>query len=190
MRVDARQFYADLFSLRTGDGSAEAEALKRRQPPPLKSRPVLALPAPAAKAAEKSRATAATDAAAETDAAKSAAKPRHPARELIGDVDLRRLTPRQMTNVSFDLYTAGVVSFDDYSALAFQPELHPDFNRTIGALTGEKAAPDRPRDFVEQWRERADFQRRHNAGRPDIVQQHERIAAVLQRIDAPTDVTA
>jgi hypothetical protein len=154
---------------------AEADALKRRQPPPLKSRP-LALPAPAAEAARAEQ--------------KSAAKPAHPARELIGDVNLRRLTPRQMTNVSFDLYTAGVVSFDDYSALAFQPELHPDYDRTIGALTGERAAPDRPRDFVEQWRERADFQRRHNAGRPDIVAQHERIAAVLQRIDAPTDVTA
>jgi hypothetical protein len=174
MRVDAKPFYADLFSLRPGDAAAEAAALNRRQPPPLKSRP-LALPAPAAEPAK---------------AAKVAAKPGHPVRELIGDVDLRRLTPRQMANISFDLYAAGALSFDDYSALAFQPELHPDFDRTIGALTGERAAPDRPRDFVEMWRERADFQRRHNAGRPDIVAQHDRIAAVLARIDAPTDVTA
>ncbi len=95
-----------------------------------------------------------------------------------------------MANLSFDLYTAGVVSFDDYAALAFQPELHPDFARTIGALTGEPADPDRPRDFVQLWEDRADFQRRHNAARADLVKQGERIASVLRQIDAPTSVSA
>jgi len=95
-----------------------------------------------------------------------------------------------MANLSQDLYAAGVVSFDDYAALAFQPELHPDFGRTIGALTGERAEPDRPRDFVRLWDERAEFQRRHNAARADLVRQNERIAAALRQIDVPTDVTA
>lgn len=35
--------------------------------------------------------------------------------------------------------------------LANQPELHPDFNRTIGALTGRRAAPDRERDCLAEW---------------------------------------
>ena len=93
-----------------------------------------------------------------------------------------------MEDLSLDLYAAGAISFDDYSLLAFQPELHPDFNRTIGALTGEQADPDRPRDFVSLWDDRAAFQRRHNAGRNDLIEQSERIASMLRRIDSPTNV--
>ena len=111
-----------------------------------------------------------------------------PLAELIGNIDTHNLTPRQMSNLSLDLYAAGAISFDDYSLLAFQPELHPDFNRTIGALTGEEADPDRPRDFVSLWDDRAAFQRRHNAGRNDLIEQSERIASVLRRIDTPTNV--
>lgn len=169
MRVDAKDFYADLFSR-----PAVAE-LVRHEPPPLKPSPaaaIKALPAPKPEPAPS----------------KAAASARSPLRQLIGDVDVHRLSPRQMANLSSDLYAAGVVSFDDYAALAFQPELHPDFARTIGALTGERAEPDRPRDFVKLWEERAEFQRRHNAARADLVSQDERIAAVLRQIDAPTNV--
>jgi len=181
MRVDAKSFYADLFS----KPAVAAAAAERRDPPPLKPHP--------AGAAEK-LADAAVKALPppkpEPAAAKTPAAARSPLRQLIGNADMHRLSPRQMANLSSDLYAAGVVSFDDYAALAFQPELHPDFNRTIGALTGERAEPDRPRDFVALWDDRAEFQRRHNAARADLVKQSERIAQVLRRIDAPTDVTA
>ncbi len=174
MRVDAKDFYADLFSKPAAADPAVAD-LARRAPPRLRPSPsaIKALPAP------KPEPAAATSAPA-----------RSPLRQLIGDVDLHRLSPRQMANLSQDLYAAGVVSFDDYAALAFQPELHPDFARTIGALTGERAEPDRPRDFVRLWEDRAEFQRRHNAGRADLVRQDERIARVLRQIDAPTNVVA
>lgn len=171
MRVDAKDFYADLFSKST------VADFVRNQPPPLKSRPaeLKALPAPKPEPSS-------------VKTPSKAASARSPLRQLIGDVDMHRLSPRQMANLSSDLYAAGVVSFDDYAALAFQPELHPDFARTIGALTGERAEPDRPRDFVRLWEERAEFQRRHNAARADLVKQDERIAAVLRQIDAPTNV--
>ena len=109
-------------------------------------------------------------------------------RDVIGNADAHNLSPREMTNFSQCLYAAGVISFEEYSLLAFQPELHPDFGRTIGALTDETAAPDQRRDFVSIWRERADFQRRHNADRPDLIAQSEHIAQVLGHIEAPTNV--
>ena len=120
----------------------------------------------------------------------SASAPGRPSalRDVIGNVDAHNLSPREMTNLSQDLYAAGVISFDEYSQLAFQPELHPDYDRTIGALTGETAAPDQRRDFVHIWRERAGFQRRHNANRPDLIAQSEHIALVLGRIESPTNV--
>ena len=111
-----------------------------------------------------------------------------PLAKLIGDVDVYDLSPRRMAEISLDLYAAGIVSFDDYSVLAFQAELHPDFDRTIGALTGEKAAPDRRRNFVRVWEDRAAFARRHDAQHRDLVEQSERIAAVLRLIDQPTNV--
>jgi hypothetical protein len=110
--------------------------------------------------------------------------------KLLGALDIHDMSPRQMTHLSQTLYAAGALSFEDYSQLAFQPELHPDYERTIGALTGEHAAPDRRRDFVSLWNERADFQRRHNSGRPDLIEQSERIASVLSRIETPMNVMA
>lgn len=103
--------------------------------------------------------------------------------DLVDPFDPRHLSPREMAGRSFDLYAAGVLSFDEYSRLAFQAELHPAFDATIGALTGETAAPDRPRDFVAEWEERLTFERRYNPESAPRVAQTERIAQVLRRID-------
>ncbi len=35
-----------------------------------------------------------------------------------------------------DLHVAGVLPWEGYAMLAFQPELHPDYDRTVGALIG------------------------------------------------------
>ncbi len=111
-------------------------------------------------------------------------KPDGPAHRTLantGRVDVRALSPRQMVDMSMDLYVAGTIAWDEYAVLAFQPELHPDYERTIGALAGETADPDRPRDFINQWQTRLDFDRKHNTDNPDIVARTERIVSVLQQ---------
>jgi len=171
MRVQPKTFYADLFS----------------KGPPLKPGPA---PARIAAPASQSRALVPVNDALPVGQSLPPLDPPLASglRDLIGDVDAHNLSPRQMADLSQNLYAAGVLSFEEYSLLAFQPELHPDFAATIGALTGETAAPDRPRDFVDIWRERAGFQRRHNAGRTDIIEKTEHIAAVLSRIESPTNI--
>ena len=160
MRIQSKTFYADLFS----------------QSP--STAPALPAPVP-------------VEAVSGNETAKAAApEERSALTELIGGVDIHHMSPRQMTHLSQTLYAAGALTFEDYSQLAFQPELHPDYERTIGALTGEHAAPDRRRDFVSLWNEHADFQRRHNSGRPDLIAQSERIASVLSRIETPMNVIA
>ena len=109
-------------------------------------------------------------------------------REYVYGTDVRHMSPRQMAELSMDLYVGGILSYDEYALLAFQPELHPDYDATVGALTGEKAAPDQPRDYVREWEERVVFERLHNADDATRVARAERILAVLQRIDRPTDV--
>ena len=106
----------------------------------------------------------------------------------LGHVDIRHLSPRQMAETSLDLYVAGILPWEEYAMLAFQAELHPDYDKTIGALTGEKAAPDRPRDFLTAWEERLKFDEKYNAENPDLVERTRRIVQVFRLIDAPTNL--
>lgn len=107
-----------------------------------------------------------------------------PARERIETVDARNISPRQIAEISMDLYVSGALSWEEYALLAFQPELHPDYERTIGALTGEQAEPNRPRDFIAQWQKRLAFERKYNADKPDLVARSQRIVDVLRQLRA------
>jgi len=112
-----------------------------------------------------------------------------PLGQIARGADVTAMSPKQMSEFSLNLYVTGMVSFEDYSALAFQPELHPDFDHTIGALTGESAHPDQPRNFVNVWEERLDFERRYNPQNSTRVSQTERIFSLLSQISNPTDVS-
>lgn len=106
---------------------------------------------------------------------------------LTGGMSLRDLSPRQMAEISLDLYAAGVLAYEDYEILAFQPELHPDYNDTVGALTGEPAGPDRARDYVSQWEDRLNFERRYNPQNTRLVRKTEHILNLLLTLDGPPD---
>jgi len=104
--------------------------------------------------------------------------------------DVRHVSPRQMTAIGMDLYVAGIIGWDEYSMLAFQPELHPDFDKTIGALTGETAQPDRPRDFIEIWKKHLSFKRKYNPGDARQIRQIEHLVNVLTQLGSPTNLFA
>ena len=95
-----------------------------------------------------------------------------------------------MTNLSLDLYAAGLINYEDYAVLAFQPELHPDYDKTVGSLTGEPAQPDRRRDYVKIWEEQLQFELRHGAGDSRIVRQTARIRDTLKQLADPTWIKA
>lgn len=94
--------------------------------------------------------------------------------------DLRRISPREFANVMHELYLSGLLTWAQYRVVGFPSELHPDYDSTIGALTGEKAEPDKPRDMVAEWEKRLEFERRYSAGTAD-VRGTERILAILIR---------
>ena len=112
-----------------------------------------------------------------------------PLKKVLVDLNARAISPRQMQALSENLYASGVLTWEEYSELAFQADLHPDFGRTIGALTGERPRPDQPRDFVKQWEERLDFERRYFPEGP-ARDRAVHILSVLRRIDAPTSLKA
>lgn len=98
------------------------------------------------------------------------------------DRDVRHMSPRAMASFSLDLYVEGLLGWEDYTLLAFQPELHPDYETTIGALTGVAAEPDRPRDHIRWWEARLRFEREHPDADRRRLRRTARILALLRRL--------
>jgi len=115
-------------------------------------------------------------------------RPETPFGVVTRNIDVRHISPREMTEFSLDLYAAGIVAFDEYSALSLHPELHPDFDKTIGALTGERAAPERKRDFLGYWEEKLSFQERRSRSNPKELDRTRRIVTVLRVIGRRTHI--
>lgn len=109
---------------------------------------------------------------------------------VVPDLDVRNLSPREIAELSLDLYANGILSWEEHAMLAFQPELNPAFNDTVGALTGETAEPDRSRDYLDIWEKRLDFERRHNPENTDSLRNTRQIVQVLRRLATPFNVIA
>ncbi len=99
--------------------------------------------------------------------------------------DVRAISPRDMVSLSAELYFAGHLDHDQYAALAFQAELMPNYDTTIGALTGSRAEPDRPRDYTLIWKQRLRFEEKHAAEDLRPLERTRRILELLQTIDHP-----
>ncbi len=121
----------------------------------------------------------------DTDNLPAKIEPPSPYHDLIGDVDVRNISPRRMVELAMDLYVSGAINWNESALMAFQPELQPDYDKTVGALTGEPAEPDRPRDFVEIWEQRLTFEKKYNTIDSDAVTKSQRIVDVLHAIDSP-----
>lgn len=94
--------------------------------------------------------------------------------------DAHSMSPREVANFAYESYLAGTVSREEYMMLGFPAELHPAFDQTIGALTGEKADPDRPRDMIAIWEGKLEFAHKHNADNPEQIKRTQRILDVLK----------
>ncbi|MBF0391173.1 MAG: hypothetical protein HQL38_00700 [Alphaproteobacteria bacterium] len=92
----------------------------------------------------------------------------------------RFLTPRELAEWAHERYLEGALTWEEYREVGFPSELHPDYDRTIGALTGERAAPDEKRDMVADWVRRVEFDRRHTPEDAARIGRAERILTLLQ----------
>jgi hypothetical protein len=103
--------------------------------------------------------------------------------------DMRNISPREFAEATHELYVDGALSWEEFRLVGLPSELHPQFDETIGALIGEKAEPDKPRDMLAQWETRVDFERRNNPD-PETVQRAERVLDVLTwQSQAPVNVS-
>ena len=108
--------------------------------------------------------------------------------DIAGRYDIRAMTPREMADLSAELYMAGFLNHEQYADLSFQAELMPNYDTTIGALTGLRAAPDRPRDYTSVWRAKLKFEMKHLADDPSIVERTRKILDLLRSIEKPENL--
>jgi hypothetical protein len=108
--------------------------------------------------------------------------------DIAGRYDIRAMTPREMVDLSAELYMAGFLSHEQYADLSFQAELMPNYDVTIGALTGLRAEPDRPRDYTSIWRAKLKFEMKHLPDDPRIVERTRKILDLLRAIEKPENL--
>jgi hypothetical protein len=102
-------------------------------------------------------------------------------------VAVRRMSPRQLAAWAHEMYLCGALSWDEYAMAGFPAELHPQYNRTIGALTGQRAQPDAPRDMVKEWEDRLAFALRHNTALEPYVRRTEKVLNLLRQCGLATE---
>ena len=71
------------------------------------------------------------------------------AKSLATRYDVRNISPREMAAISSDLYQEGKITFQQQALLSFQPELHPEYNATLGVLSGPTAQPDQVKNIQD-----------------------------------------
>jgi uncharacterized protein YmfQ (DUF2313 family) len=78
------------------------------------------------------------------------------------------------------MYLDGRLCWEEYALAGFPAELHPAYDRTVGALTGQRAKPDTPRDMVKEWEDRLAFARRHATPHDTLIRRTEKILELLR----------
>ncbi len=116
-----------------------------------------------------------------TSAAPMAALPA-PAEPPAARYDMRNISPRNFADATHELYMDGTLNWNEFKMVGFPSELDPRYDETIGALIGDKANPDQPRDMLGQWEQRVDFEKRYNPN-PDQVKTAD---SVLQKLTVLT----
>jgi hypothetical protein len=103
-------------------------------------------------------------------------------------VDPRRMSPRQLANWAHEMYLCRELNWDEYCMAGFPAELHPHYNRTVGALTGNLAQPDAPRNMLRVWEERLAFALRYNDPDDPEVLRTEKLLMLLKQQVPPRTV--
>lgn len=98
---------------------------------------------------------------------------------------VRAMSPRELAALAHELYLDGSLGLDDYLLLGFPSELHPGFDRTIGALTGRKAQPDRQRDLIREWENRLADLHASSAPLPALLDRARRTLGLLRWLETP-----
>jgi len=120
------------------------------------------------------------------DGAEPLSTPLSPKLRLGLRADPRSMSPRQLADWAHEMYLCRMLNWDEYCMAGFPAELHPHYNRTVGALTGNVAQPDAPRNMIRVWEDRLAFALRYNEPDEPEVLRTEKLLQLLRSHVPPT----
>ena len=100
------------------------------------------------------------------------------ASEIMSHYDVNNVSPREMSRMSSELYSEGIISFEEHGLMSFQPELNQEQYKKV---TGNQANPDSPRDFISEWENRLTTQKKSGAPQ-EFIKKTENILALLNNL--------
>ena len=95
---------------------------------------------------------------------------------LAQEYDVRNMSPKQMSQMSQQLFDSGLISFEDHALLSFQPEMNYE---TQQILPGN---PEQPKDFIQQWEEQRQFHLKE--GNHNFAQKDQKMLNLLQNLES------
>lgn len=104
--------------------------------------------------------------------------------------DLRNVSPREFADITHELYMEGTLSWEEFQMIGLPSELNPRYNETIGALTGEKAQPDQPKDMLGHWEQRVGFERKYNPDADQVRIAENALAKLTWQSQPPVKMSA
>lgn len=107
-------------------------------------------------------------------------------RQMLLRFDVRNISPVGVYELSGYLHEWGLISNMEYLYLSFQPEMHPNFNATIGIHTGQEAEPEKRRDYVEIWAQRYTREQRSGSMK---ARKSRQILRLLQHLEILREIT-
>ncbi len=102
--------------------------------------------------------------------------------DIVKKYDVKNITPNEMANMSQELYDSGNISFKIHAFLSFQPELNPSYESTIGKLTNSIAEPDKPMNFLGEWKGRLEHQLKSGVSN-EIIENTKEVISFLDHLD-------
>lgn len=97
--------------------------------------------------------------------------------------DVTNISPRDMANLSGELYQTGNITFKQHAMLSFQIELNPSYDSTIGKLTGKVSQPDTSRNFLSEWQDKLEHSVRTHMP-VEMIQLNKECVSILENLDA------
>jgi hypothetical protein len=88
--------------------------------------------------------------------------------------NIRNMSPREMSQMSQELYQGGAISFQDHAFLSFQPELGFSPSSTVGQA-------DMPKDFIAHWEQQLKLHEQQ--GERSFAENDRRLLNILNNLD-------
>jgi len=95
---------------------------------------------------------------------------------LAQEYNVRQMTPKDMSQMSQQLFDSGLIEFEDHALLSFQPTMNYQTQQVL------PSDADQPRDFIEQWE--AQKAMHLSQGHQSFAQKDQKIINILKNLES------